>query len=140
MSIYKSGMARLFLFLILGSLALFACNKSNLTTTSFTTGITGKWRYTQTYYSIGGPLIYKSTETENLWVVFNNDGSFASNIPHFSNVVGFEILDSSRVKFIIPSPLSTRLFYFSLDPTMHSLLLSPADFICDEGCGDIFKR
>lgn len=123
------------------SLTFISCSKSSLSEKSFSEKITGKWRYTQSYYSAGGPLIYVSTERFGQWIVFKDDGGFTSNMPRFENVTRYEIVDSSRVKFITPAiQPGFRLFYLSLDPEDNSLSLSPADFICIEGCGDKFKR
>jgi hypothetical protein len=133
-------MKRLLIFITIWSFTHISCNKS-IPSVCFSEKITGKWRYTESYYSIGGPLIYVSTESAGQWIIFNADGSFKSNIPHFINISSYKILDSSRVKFIAPTQQpGYRLFYLSLDPVDNSLTLSPADFVCKEGCGDKFKR
>ena len=133
-------MNRFFVLIAIWSLALISCNKSSVVPTTLNEKISGKWRHTQYYYSIGGPLIYVSKESGNQWIVFSADGKFSSNIPHFYNFSRYEILDSTKLKFTITTPPGFRLFYFSLTPLANSLSLSPADFICVEGCGDIFKR
>ena len=128
-------MNRLVIFIAICSFTHLSCNKQ------IPSGLTGKWRYTQSYYSIGGPLIYVSTESAGQWIIFNTDGSFKSNVPRYINISEYKILDSSRVKFTTPFQQPRfHLFYYSIDVALQSLSLSPADFICIEGCGDKFKR
>ena len=127
------------------SLTLFSCSKpsqsTSLSKNSFSEKLTGKWQHTQSYYSIGGPLIYVSTESLGQWIVFKDNGGFASNMPGFKNVTKYEIVDSLKVKFITPgTQQGFRLLYFTLDAADNSLSLGPADIICIEGCGDKFKK
>lgn len=141
----NTGMKLMLILISVASLTLLSCSKPSqsrsLSKNSITEKIPGKWRYTQSYYSIGGPLIYVSTESLGQWIVFNDDGGFASNMPNFESVTTYEIVDSLRVKFITPGVQSGfRLFYLSLDAADNSLSLSPADPVCIEGCGDKFKR
>ena len=129
-------------FLIIVILALFTgCKKSSLPVNpNAPVSLIGRWKYSQSFYSIGGPLIYKSTENLNQWVQFNSDGTFSSNTSAFAQFTSFHIEDSIRMKFIAPVASNTRLYFFSLDSIDRKLSLSPADFICIEGCGDIFKK
>ncbi len=135
-------MKHLLILITIWFLAFLSCKKS-LTQTDepFSKNLNGKWKYAQNFYSIGGPLIYRSTDNLKQWVVFNADGSFNSNMPEFGSFANFEIQDSIKVKFTTPlQPSGFRLYFYFLDSVKHSLSLSPADFICIEGCGDIFKR
>ena len=114
------------------------CNKSPFAPASGS--ITGKWRYIQYYYSIGGPPIYVPTDTARQWILFNPDGSFSATVPGFANFKRFEMVDSSIIKFITPPQPGFRLFNLEFDANRNILTLTPADYICIEGCGDIFKR
>ena len=129
-------------FLIIIILAsLNSCMKSSLPAMpGAPVSLIGRWKYSQTFYSIGGPLIYKSTEDLNQWVQFNSDGTCASNTTTFKQFTSFHIEDSIRIKFVEPFSNSTRLYFFSLDSINKKLSLSPADNICIEGCGDIFTK
>jgi hypothetical protein len=117
---------------------MVSCNKSPFIASSGS--ISGKWLYKQYYYSIGGPPIYVSTDSARQWILFNADGSFSANVPGFANFKRYEMIDSSKIKFITPSQPGFRLFNLDLDATRNILTLSPADYICIEGCGNIFKR
>lgn len=117
-----------------------ACKKTLLETPDGSSkNITGKWKYSQTFYSDGGPLIYKPTAYLNQWVNFNSNSSFLSNMPAFKDFNNYEIEDSVKLKFT--SALQPeRLYFYHIDSLQNSLSLSPADFICIEGCGDIFQK
>ena len=128
-----------FITIIILTLAIVSCNKETVPANS-SGSISGKWRYTQYYYSIGGPPIYISTESTGQWIKFNNDGSFSGNVPKFANFKRYEMVNPSTIKFINPQQAGFRLFYLNLDSIHNLMTLSPADYICIEGCGDIFKR
>ena len=104
--------------------------------------LSGKWNYSKSFYSIGGPLIYVSTKNLKQWILFGPAGqSISSNVPEFKNATGYEIVDSTKVKFRLPSQQpDSLLFFYRLDASTSELILSPADFICIEGCGYIFER
>ena len=128
------------IIIILGALLAVSCKKSTVENpATFSKNITGKWKYTQAFYSEGGPLIYTSTAYLNQWVVFNTDSSFSSNLPAFKDFTNYTISDSVTIKFTAISQ-PERLYFYHIDSLKNSLSLSPRDFICIEGCGDIFKR
>lgn len=133
-------MKRLLIIMFFGFVIPVACKKSLAETpNSVAKDITGKWEYSKTFYSEGGPLIYKFTAYLNQWVIFNSNNSFLSNMPAFKYFNKYEILDSVKVKFT--SMLQPeRSFFYRIDSLQNSLSLSPADFICIEGCGDIFQK
>jgi hypothetical protein len=134
-------MKRVLIVIAAGSFFIFSCNKTSLTGKKYSPSLSGKWKYAQAFYSNGGPLIYESTESLNQWIVFNADSSVTTNMPEFEKVVSYQPMDSARVKFITPSQQpGFRLYHYFLDSTDNSLTLSPADFICIEGCGDKFRR
>lgn len=135
-------MKRLLILLGVGAFMLFSCSKlSRLREKTFTPGLTGKWNYAEYYYSVGGPLIYKPAESPNQWIIFNDDSSFTSNMTDFDKVMRYEKMDSSKVKLIASQQQPAfRLYHYALDSISNTLSLSPADFICIEGCGYKFKR
>lgn len=128
------------IFILLGSLNFVGCKKPAIENTkTFSKNIIGKWKYSQRFYSTGGPLIFKSTASLNQWILFRADSSFSSNLPGFENVNSFRIEDSIKLKFISGNQ-QERLYFYHIDTLQNSLTLSSADFICIEGCGDIFKK
>ena len=120
-------------------LSLGACNKA-LNNKTFSKELTGKWDYNQSFYSIGGPLIYTSTENLHQWINFKADGTFASSFPAFQQITNYEVLDSIKVKLINLSTQSASRYFYSFDANRQILTMSPADNICIEGCGWKFKR
>lgn len=130
------------ILLVIVVLGLFiSCKKSNLPVNpGAPVSLIGQWKYSQSFYSIGGPLIYTSTENLHQWVQFNSNGTFSSNTSTFKQFASFHVEDSIRVKFIVPASNNTRLYFFSVDTINRKLSLSPADNICTEGCGDIFTK
>lgn len=126
-------------FLVLG---LTACDKSETgwEGKSFPEKLTGKWNYSQRYYSPGGGMIYESTEHLHQWIDFKPDGSFSSNMPGFQDVASYEILDSVKVRLNRPGPQSSERFFVRIEDHAQTLTLSSADHICIEGCGSKFKR
>jgi len=104
--------------------------------------LSGKWNYTKSFYSIGGPFIFISTKNLNQWILFGTTGkSFSSNVPEFKNATSYEIVDSTKVKLSLPSQQpDSSMFFYRLDASANELILSPADIICIDGCGYIFER
>lgn len=101
----------------------------------------GKWNYSQSFYSTGGPLIYESTKKLKQWLSFESNGTFSSNMPDFKNAISYEKVDSIKVKFNFSSQQSgSRLFFFMIDTSANTLSLSPAYYICIEGCGFKFEK
>lgn len=127
------------LLLIAFFLALTACEKSTVSTKTLPENLTGKWNYTQSFYSPGGPLVYISTDDLHQWIDFKADGSFSSNMPRFQDVTSYEVLDSVKIKLLRPASQSSERFFAQIDPASKKLTLT-ADFICIEGCGSRFKR
>ena len=121
-------------------LTFISCKKQSENTKKEPETLSGKWNYSQRFYSIGGPLIYESTRNLKQWILFaTSDGYFSSNMPDFKNVTTYEIVDSGKVRFNLPSQQPrSRLFFYKIDASTSALSLSPADFICIEGCGYTF--
>ncbi len=121
-------------------LNLLACKKSPpIIVDNYSNNISGKWNYFQTYFSSGGPITYNSTAYLKQWINFEPDSSFSSNVDGFKKFSSYSVEDSFKVKFTsAQSP--ERYYFFKIDSLQGTLSLSPADYLCIEGCGDIFKR
>ena len=140
MSISKKAMKHFTLLLFFTSLVFFACKKPQVKTPSpFSKNITGRWNYFQKFYSPGSGFIYESTTGLRQWITFTADGQISSNTDNYKGFATYEILDSFKIKFISQSQ-DDRFYFYHIDSLENSLTLSPADFICIEGCGDIFKK
>lgn len=119
---------------------LTACTKSKEETAGvFPKNITGKWNYAQRFYSPGGPFVYESTIELRQWVIFDNSSKLSSNMPPFENFGKYNIIDSVKLKLSSGSQ-ADRVYYYKIDSVKNSLTLTPADYLCIEGCGDVFRR
>jgi hypothetical protein len=105
----------------------------------FAKNIIGKWQYTQRFYSPGGPLFYQSTTELGQWIAFDNSEKLTSNMPSFGRFDNYHIMDSIKIKLSSRSQ-PDRLYFYKIDSIKNSLTLSPADYICIEGCDDIFQK
>lgn len=131
---------RLYMLITFSLLASTGCEKSPVTAKSSSTDLSGRWNYSQSYYSIGGPLIYVSTGNLHQWIEFHTGGGFITNMPQFQAFTSYEVLDSSKIKLIRPSPQPSERFFVRIDSAARTLDISSADNICIEGCGNKFKR
>ncbi len=133
-------MKHLTILILCAALVFIACNKSQVETPkTFSKNITGKWNYSQRFFSNGNSFIYESTADLMQWINFNADGHTSSNTDNYKSFITYQILDSFKIKFTSSSQ-EDRLYFYSIDSLKNLLSLSPADFICIEGCGDIFKK
>lgn len=122
-------------------ITFISCKKQPENTKKEPETLSGKWNYSQRFYSIGGPLIYESTKKLKQWILFaTTGGSFSSNMPEFKNVTNYEIIEPGKVKFNLPSQQpDSHLFFYKIDTSTNVLSLSSADFVCIEGCGYTFE-
>ncbi len=131
-------MSRALIWVSIFLMTVGACTKSSDST--YANSIIGKWKYTQRYYSAGGPLIYQPAEL-NQWVKFSQDGSIESNMSFFDNITGFELENESKIHFLTLSrPSGYMLYGYRIDTIEGGLNLYPLDPICIEGCGMLFKK
>lgn len=114
------------------SILMISCSEEDLADTAFT----GKWKLVQTYYSIGGPLIYNDINPENEeFIQFKNNGRLV--YPN-SDYTEYKLKDSTTITFI-KKDKTTQDYYFVLNEEI--LDLSPAGPIrCIEGCGSRYKK
>ena len=133
-------MSKLLTSLFLGVVILVSCQKAKMDVPeTYSRDLEGKWRYTEKYYSDGSRTHYESTLNLNQWVVFNADSSFSSNMPALESFVKYSIVDSFTLKLTSAAQQEGR-YLFHVDSLQNSLSLSSLDFLCIEGCGDIFKK
>ena len=105
------------------------------------TGLAGKWRYSEQFYSAGPPGSWTPVQPANQYIEFKDDGTFVS-VPGFvSGANRYEIVDSITVKI---SPANTAngfiTYQYQVSETGDQLILSPSDPICIEGCASKFVR
>lgn len=137
---FKKYFMKYLLIIIFCFLNLFACKKSPpIIVDNYSNTIGGKWNYFQTYFSSGGPITYNSTAYLKQWVNFERDSTFSSNVAGFEKFSFYSLEDSFKVKFT-SAQFPERLYFFKIDSIHGTLSLSPADYLCIEGCGDIFKK
>jgi hypothetical protein len=124
----------------------FCCSRNidtpdpTLATDPLYQSIAGKWNYTENGVSSGGPMQWLTVPAGE-WIEFKSDGSVGTNIPAFSGVTSFQVLDSARVKILIPTFSKGYVIErFTFSSTDGSLLLTPLEPACIEGCGSRFKR
>jgi hypothetical protein len=127
--------------LILFLVTIASCTKSADKERSLTSGLTGKWEYTETYFSIGGPGTWHPVQPGGQTIEFKPDGSFISVASFSGTFRHYEVNDSATVKFT-PAPTSSGfvLMGYIIDSTEGSLLLYPVNPVCIEGCTDKFRR
>lgn len=92
------------LYLLILLVALGSSGKNKI----INNNLIGKWKAVESYYSIGGPLIYKQI-SDNVVLQLNDDGAVSGNFfnpacePNQNcisqEVYKFSIIDSIRVKF-----------------------------------------
>ncbi len=130
------------LIFILLLFILVSCSKSSVDTNyaPHADSLPGKWWYTNYYMSIGGPGSWYAVSPVNQWVELKANGVISSNLSPFDEATRYELPDSNKIKFIIPSkPDGFLLFQYSINKTEPSLILSPLNPMCIEGCGIKFK-
>lgn len=133
-------MKRVFIACLLFLAVLASCTKSGFNGNSVAENIIGRWNYTQSYASPGSGYIYTSTANLKQWIEFRTDGSFSTNMPDFAKVTRYQMQDTLIIKFTEPASATPRRYSIMLKSSDHSLTLSSADFICIEGCGQIFTK
>lgn len=128
-------MKKIFLFAILVS--FIACNKSS--TPFQNTGLSGKWQLTEYFMSPGDAgAWYPADHSKEHTIEFSTDNSFLSSDSAYNRAIGFNIIDSNRLEFILPTQVSSTLeCYYQVKDNGATLLLSPVG--CIEGCSNKYK-
>ncbi|MFT3933573.1 MAG: hypothetical protein QM726_08170 [Chitinophagaceae bacterium] len=99
-----------------------------------------KWNYVAQYYSIGGPGSWHAVSPVTEWINLLPNGEVNSNLDPFKDATGYELPDSAKIKFLIPSkPDGYLLFQYRFDDD-GALILSPLNPMCIEGCAMKFKQ
>lgn len=136
-------MDRLILFASILLFATASCTKVDTSRKGkeYPNGLAGKWNYTEDYYSIGGPLLYRPAHPPGQWVDFRENGTLTSTMELFKGVDTYEVQDSIRIRFFTPAHANGYFSYFySIDTITHTLSLSSLDYICIEECGIRLER
>ena len=114
-----------------------ACNKSAITFQN--NGLSGKWQLTEYFISPGdgGSWHLPGNSTERT-IEFYADKSFKSSDSAYGGAIGYNIIDSNRMEFILPTQVSSTLeCYYEVKDNGATLILSPVG--CIEGCSDKYK-
>jgi hypothetical protein len=125
-------MKTLFLSCITLICLLASCEKSEFISSS---SLTGKWQLVTSYYSIGGPLIYKEADKENKkYISFGKDGTLKFEDSGYTR---YKLKDSVTITFIKADQTEFDFFYRISDSELN---LSPRTRMCIEGCGSIYRK
>ena len=114
-------------------LALFVISCQKEEASKQNTSLVGKWKLKSTYYSIGGPLIYK--QPEHLYsLTFEADGSLTHPNASYTSYKA----DSNTVTLLNKDNTELKYFYLLKDETLN--LMPGGANQCIEGCGEIFVK
>jgi hypothetical protein len=103
--------------------------------------VIGKWKYTEYFASPGGVGSWRKVSPANQTIEFREDGRFVAAPSFMAGANRFEVVDSSLVKiWFAPGSSGQSLLRYRIDTLKRELYLSPADFICIEGCSNKFIR
>lgn len=125
-------MKTLFLFCFVSIFLLISCEKNDFIQSS---SLTGKWQLVGSYYSIGGPMIYKEADKKTKsYISFNKDGGLQFGGSEFTS---YKLKDSTTITLIKPDQTEFDYFYKISDG---ELVLSPRTAMCFEGCSSIYRK
>ena len=127
---------RIFLFIYLLISSAGGCSS----TAKHSNPLIGKWQFSGSYYSMGGPQVFKPAE-ENGSVEFGENGKLVNNnVLLFRDITAYQVIDSAKVKFMTPKESEGFLLYnYSIDSS-GSLSFIPLTYLCVEGCSEVFKK
>ena len=133
---------RVVLLLAIIIVAACACNKSSvIRSKSYPDTLQGKWQYSAYYMSIGDPGSWYNVSPMIEWIDLQPNAVVSSNMAPFSDAGSYRLPGSNTIKFMIPSkPDGFLLFQYTLDTVNATLVLSPLNPLCIEGCAIKFKR
>ena len=116
---------------------LVACNKS--TSSIQNDGLFGKWQLTEYFISPGDAGAWHSADNLTQHTIeFRTDNSFMCSDSTYNGAIGFNIIDSNRIEFILPTQIpSVQECYFQVTGNGQTLMLSPVG--CIEGCSNKYK-
>ena len=123
-------------------LVAISCTKSAEKKKLVSSGnLSGKWEYTEHYFSIGGPGAWQPVLPSGQMIEFMPLGLFRSAASFSGTFRNYEVVDSVTVKFT-PAPTASGylLMRYQIDEAQGTLLLSPIEPMCIEGCSDKFRR
>lgn len=114
---------------------LLACNKS--APSYYNSGLVGKWQLTEYFISPGDAGKWYPATGVNT-IEFSSDKSFKSSNGAYNNAIGFTIIDSAKLEFVLPTQVpSVMECYYAIEDNGATLVLSPIG--CIEGCSNKYK-
>jgi hypothetical protein len=119
-----------------------ACNKSaNVNKEPIDKTLTGKWTYTEYFFSTGSPGSWHPVSPANQTIEFKADGTFMPAESFLKTANRFEMVDSVTIKF---QPASTATGYilmgYQIKTAERELYLYPVNPLCIEGCSNKFIK
>jgi hypothetical protein len=126
-------MKKFFILLLTTLTFCYSCNEKEPDKTS---KLLGKWKLYDTYYSIGGPLIYKKVTKDSVtYLEFGTDGKLSDTKAEYK---AYTLKDSVTINFTKTDDSEVIYFYSIKDGLLN---LSPGGTaICIEGCGSRYKK
>ena len=126
------------LFFMVVTLLFVGCEKNSENNTG---NITSQWKETDHYYSIGGPIEWHPTESQNAEIIeFRKDSVFYSSVYTKINRYKIETIagsSSAKLKLYEDSGTDTT-YWFVNEVTQNNLIIGVSG--CIEGCGKKFVR
>lgn len=126
------------IFFMVMVLLLVSCQKNQDNNTE---DLTSSWKETDHYFSIGGPIQWHPTESQNAETIeFRKDSVFYSSV--YTKLNGYRIepiagSNSAKLKLFEQGKTDTTLWYIS-NLSQNSLTIGVSG--CIEGCGKKFVR
>ena len=117
----------------------FGCEKSN--SDPLVTNIAGKWVYIEYYFNNSGPGVWNEAFPSDQTIEFKDDGYFSSDDSFLKGLNKFEVLDSANIRFR-PAPTADGYLWmkYKINTIERTLILTPINTYCVEGCGYKFRR
>lgn len=104
---------------------------------SSNTSLTGKWKETEYYLSIGGPGSWMPfSSNTNYYVQFNSNGSIEGNA--FSGYISYTIKDSKTITLYKQDNTIENYSYSIANGILQMSPIGP--IVCTEGCGSRFTK
>jgi hypothetical protein len=120
------------------SLLFIGCEKNGENNTG---DLTSGWKETDHYYSIGGPVEWHRTESQNAEIIeFRKDSVFYSSVYTKVNRYKIETIagsSSAKLKLYEEGKTDTT-YWFVKEVTQNNLIIGVSG--CIEGCGKKFVR
>jgi hypothetical protein len=119
-----------------------ACSKSaDLNKEPIDKTLTGKWTYTEHFFSTGTPGSWHAVSPAGQTIEFKTDGTFVPAASFLKTANRFEIIDSVTIKFQpTTAPQGYTLMGYQIKTAERELYLYPVNPMCIEGCSNKFTK